>query len=75
MITVCSMIGLTLIAMVITLVEIGVRRGLGSKIIMDNLKNNYFHIGVDPYGDRVYQHFDNDANSKWNGRTYATNLS
>jgi len=48
--------------------EIGVRKGLGSKIIMDQVKNNYFHIGVDPYGDRVYQHTDNDANSKWNGK-------
>jgi hypothetical protein len=35
--------------------EIGVRDGMGSKIIMDNIKNNFMHIGVDPYGDRVYQ--------------------
>ena len=33
--------------------EIGVREGQGSKIIMDNVKNNYLHIGVDPYGDRL----------------------
>jgi hypothetical protein len=30
--------------------EIGVREGLGSKIIMDNVVNNYIHVGVDPYG-------------------------
>jgi hypothetical protein len=29
--------------------EIGVREGLGSKIIMDNVRNNYIHVGVDPY--------------------------
>ena len=29
-------------------VEIGVRQGQGSKTIMDNVKNNYLHIGVDP---------------------------
>jgi hypothetical protein len=39
--------------------EIGVREGLGSKIIMDNVKNNYMHIGVDPYGNLNYQHYDN----------------
>jgi len=39
--------------------EIGVREGLGSKIIMDNVKNNYIHIGVDPYGNLKYQHYDN----------------
>jgi len=39
--------------------EIGVREGLGSKIIMDNVKNNYTHVGVDPYGNLKYQHYDN----------------
>ena len=39
--------------------EIGVREGLGSKIIMDNLVNNYIHVGVDPYGNLEYQHYDN----------------
>lgn len=39
--------------------EIGVREGLGSKIIMDNIKNNYIHIGVDPYANLNYQHYDN----------------
>ena len=47
--------------------EIGVRSGLGSKIIMDNIKNNYMHIGVDPYGDLVYQHCDDQADRKWKG--------
>tara|TARA_R100000149_G_C5826066_1_gene103447 strand:+ start:110 stop:697 length:588 start_codon:yes stop_codon:yes gene_type:complete len=47
--------------------EIGVREGLGSKTIIDNVKNNYLHIGVDPYGDREYQHFDNDKDIKWTG--------
>ena len=39
--------------------EIGVREGLGSKIIMDNIINNYIHVGVDPYGNLNYQHYDN----------------
>ncbi len=39
-------------------VEIGVREGLGSKIIMDNVINNYIHIGIDPYGNLEYQHYD-----------------
>jgi len=47
--------------------EIGVREGLGSKIIMDNVINNYIHVGVDPYGDLIYQHIDNQQNFKWNG--------
>ena len=44
-------------------VEIGVRKGLGSKIIMDTFMErlkgkNYMHIGIDPYGHRKYQHYD-----------------
>ena len=39
--------------------EIGVREGLGSKIIIDNVINNYIHVGVyDPYGNLKYQHYD-----------------
>ena len=38
--------------------EIGVREGLGSKIIMDNVLNNYIHVGVDHYGKLKYQHYD-----------------
>lgn len=47
--------------------EIGVREGLGSKIIMDNVVNNYLHIGIDPYGDLVYQHLDNQKDCQWEG--------
>ena len=47
--------------------EIGVREGLGSKIIMDNVINNYIHVGVDPYGDLVYQHCDDQPNRQWIG--------
>jgi hypothetical protein len=39
--------------------EIGVREGLGSKIIMDGVLNNYIHVGVDPYANLKYQHYDN----------------
>ena len=40
-------------------VEIGVREGYGSHVIMENLKNkNHFHIGIDPYGDMTYEHLD-----------------
>ena len=47
--------------------EIGVREGLGSKIIMDNVINNYIHVGVDPYGDLVYQHCDDQPDRTWHG--------
>ena len=47
--------------------EIGVREGLGSKIIMDNVLNNYIHVGVDPYGDLEYQHCDDQADRTWQG--------
>ena len=43
--------------------EIGVRKGLGSKLIMNYIRPNYsglhFHIGIDPYGDMIYPHYDN----------------
>ena len=38
--------------------EIGVREGLGSKIIMDNVYNSYLHVGLDPYANLKYQHYD-----------------
>ena len=38
--------------------EIGVREGLGSKIILDSLQPHE-HYGIDPYGNRKYQHYDN----------------
>ena len=44
--------------------EIGVRKGLGSKIIMDNCKNSYMHIGVDCYGNLPYQHYDVDKRGR-----------
>jgi hypothetical protein len=48
-----------LIVKVIKLVRSELREGLGSKIIMDNVVNNYIHVGVDPYGNLKYQHYDN----------------
>jgi hypothetical protein len=48
-----------LIVKVIKLVRLELREGLGSKIIMDNVVNNYIHVGVDPYGNLKYQHYDN----------------
>jgi len=44
--------------------EIGVREGLSSKIIMDNFSKYhfnrpYYHIGIDPYGNLKYKHYDN----------------
>jgi hypothetical protein len=48
----------------VTTCEIGVREGLGSKIIMLSIrarigKVDYKHIGIDPYGNLKYQHYDN----------------
>ena len=40
--------------------EVGVRRGLGSKLILMNLEHKrHWHIGIDPYGNLNYQHYDN----------------
>ena len=47
--------------------EIGVNKGYGSKVIMDNIVNNYIHVGVDPYDDLVYQHFDIQKYMQWEG--------
>ena len=38
--------------------EIGVRQGLGSMVIMNSVKNNYIHVGIDPYSNLIYQHYD-----------------
>ena len=39
--------------------EIGVREGLGSQIILDAFKDKtHWHIGIDPYGNLNYQHYD-----------------
>jgi len=45
--------------------EIGVRKGHSSKLIMDNVKNNYMHVGVDPYGELEYQHHDRTFTKGW----------
>ena len=45
--------------------EIGVRKGLGSQIIMDNVRNNYMHVGVDPYSEIKYQHYDRQFTQGW----------
>jgi len=37
--------------------EIGVREGMGSKVILESLRPNK-HIGIDPYGNLNYQHYD-----------------
>ena len=54
--------------------EIGVRRGLGTRIILECTRpinsGLHFHIGIDPYGDLKYPHSDKgeplvaDYNSK-----------
>lgn len=43
-------------------VEIGVREGLGSKIILDTYRDvakPHYHFGIDPYGNLNYAHYDN----------------
>ena len=50
--------------------EIGVRRGMGSKAIIDSYRkfhpniNNLTHIGLDPYGDLPYNFSENSKNKK-----------
>ena len=40
--------------------EIGVREGQGSQIILKELiEKKHWHIGIDPYGNLDYQHYDN----------------
>tara|TARA_Y100000114_G_C11596354_1_gene248209 strand:+ start:34 stop:615 length:582 start_codon:yes stop_codon:yes gene_type:complete len=42
--------------------EIGVRQGKGSHIILENFKDKkHWHIGVDPYGNLDYQHYDDSG--------------
>ena len=54
--------------------EIGVRLGMGSEVILQTLKQkNHWHIGIDPYGDIDYDHFDKDSEIKFEG-TY-TNVA
>ena len=40
-----------------TSLEIGVREGMGSKVIIETFKP-HMHFGVDPYGNLEYQHYD-----------------
>jgi len=47
----------------VTTCEIGIREGLSSKIIMMSMKAKingtpYHHIGIDPYNNLEYQHYD-----------------
>ena len=48
--------------------EIGMRKGLGSKLIMNYIRPNYsglhFHVSIDPYGDLIYEHYDKSKPSK-----------
>jgi len=37
--------------------EIGVREGMSSKIILEHFKPQV-HVGIDPYGNLKYQHYD-----------------
>ena len=45
--------------------EIGVRKGLGSKIIMDAIRehkpNLYKHVAIDPYNNLSYEHYDSES--------------
>jgi hypothetical protein len=42
--------------------EIGVRQGAGTKLILDTLKDKkHWHIGIDPYGNLDYEHYDNSG--------------
>ena len=47
--------------------EIGIRRGLGTKLILEYTrpKNSglHFHIGIDPYGELSYPHYDDSEAS------------
>ena len=47
--------------------EIGVRRGLGTKIILEYTRPKHselhFHIGIDPYGNLNYPHYDDSKTS------------
>ena len=58
--------------------EIGVREGMGSKIMMDEIQNKnhgtHHHIGIDPYGDLTYVHFDENNAVVEHPKTDYTNL-
>mgnify|MGYP005986269571 FL=1 len=47
--------------------EIGVRLGKGSQTILESLKHkDHWHIGIDPYGDIDYEHFDKNSGIRHN---------
>jgi len=53
---------------IVTSCEIGIREGLGSKIIMLGIRARiggipYKHIGIDPYNNLKYQHYDSTIES------------
>ena len=42
--------------------EIGVRQGKGTEIILNQLVfKKHWHIGIDPYGNLNYEHYDNSG--------------
>ena len=42
--------------------EIGVRQGKGTEIILNELVfKKHWHIGIDPYGNLNYEHYDNSG--------------
>ena len=42
--------------------EIGVRQGKGTATILETLKDKkHWHIGIDPYGNLDYQHYDKSS--------------
>jgi hypothetical protein len=50
-------------------VEIGIRRGMGSKCIIDAYRKYHpsiqlKHLGIDPYGDIIYRTSDNDKGGR-----------
>ena len=51
---------------------------MGSKIIMDEMKNKNHgtphHVGIDPYGDIKYVHFDKEHDFIEHPKTDYTNL-
>ena len=50
--------------------EIGLRRGLGSKLVMDAVREHkpvlYKHVAIDPYGNLKYKHHDGSTHERKN---------
>lgn len=56
----------------VTTCEVGVREGMGSHLIINEIKPrigkaDYTHDAIDPYGDLEYKHFDNQPRWKRDG--------